>query len=198
MRPDVARPEYRAAFTEIAARIAKPLSTLPKRVLPISMYVAGGAALHFYTGERTSRDIDASFSHRIVLPEDLEVSFRDADGAARLLYLNRQYNDTFALMHEDARDDSVSLKLTGVDPAVLDVRLLSATDLAVSKISRLSSQDREDVESLARHKLIRSASLRRRAEEALSGYVGNLETLRKSIDTACRIVEDVEKRYGNT
>jgi len=198
MRPDVARPEYRAAFTEIAARIAKPLSTLPKRVLPISMYVAGGAALHFYTGERTSRDIDASFSHRIVLPEDLEVSFRDADGAARLLYLDRQYNDTFALMHEDARDDSVSLKLTGVDPAVLDVRLLSATDLAVGKISRLSSQDREDVESLARHKLIRSASLRRRAEEALSGYVGNLETLRKSIDTACRIVEDVEKRHGNT
>lgn len=198
MRPDVARAEYTAAFTEIAARIAKPLSTLPKRVLPINMYVAGGAALHFYTGERTSRDIDASFSHRIVLPEDLEVSFRDADGAARLLYFDRQYNDTFALMHEDARDDSVSLKLAGVDPSVLDVRLLSPTDLAVSKISRLSSQDREDIESLARHKLIRSAPLRRRAEEALGGYVGNLETLRKAIDIACRIVEDVEKRKGNT
>jgi len=198
VRPDVARPEYLGAFTEIAARIAKPLAALPKRVLPISMYVAGGAALHFYTGERTSRDIDASFSHRIILPEDLEVSFRDADGAARLLYFDRQYNDTFALMHEDARDDSVSLNLAGIDPAVLDVRLLSTTDLAVSKISRLSSQDREDIQSLARHKLIRSARLRERAEEAVGGYVGNLETIRKSIDIACRIVEDVEKRKGNT
>jgi len=197
MRPDIARPEYIAAFTEIAARIAKPLSGLPKRVLPIKMYVAGGAALQFYTGERTSRDIDASFSHRIALPDDLEVSFRDADGAARLLYFDRQYNDSFALMHEDAQNDSVSLKLEGIDPTVLDVRLLSATDLAVSKLSRLSSQDREDIESLARHKLIRSVALRRRAEEALGGYVGNLETLRKSIDIACKIVEDVEKRKGH-
>src|SRR5581483_6576458 len=111
MRSENARPEYIAAFTEIAARIAEPLSALPKRMLPIRMYVAGGAALHFYTGERTSRDVDASFSHRILLPEDLDVSYRDADGAARLLYCDRQYNDSFALMHEDAREDSVPLRL---------------------------------------------------------------------------------------
>jgi hypothetical protein len=194
MRPDTARPEYVAAFTEIAARIAKPLSTLPKRTLPIRMYVAGGAALHFYTGERTSRDVDASFSHRILLPEDLEVSYRDADGAARLLYFDRQYNDSFALLHEDAQEDSVPLRLGGVDPTILDVRLLSPTDLAVSKISRFSSQDREDIVALARHKLIRSTPLRRRAEAALTGYVGNVDTLQKSIDIACRIVADAEKR----
>lgn len=69
---------------EFEACIAEPLKGLPKRLLPIRMYVAGGAALHFYTGERTSKDIDASFSRRILLPEDLEVSYRDADGAARL------------------------------------------------------------------------------------------------------------------
>ncbi len=196
MRPDTARPEYVAAFGEIAARIAEPLGALPKRLLPIKMYVAGGAALHFYTGERTSKDVDASFSHRIVLPEDLEVSYRDADGAARLLYFDRQYNDTFALMHEDAREDSVPLGLKGIDPAILDVRLLSAVDLAVSKISRFSSQDRDDIAALARHGLIRSTTLRRRAEEALAGYVGNLDVLRRSIGLACRIVEDIEKRKG--
>ena len=194
MQPDAARPEYVAAFTELAARISKPLADLPKRALPIKMYVAGGAALHFYTGERTSLDIDATFSHRLALPENLEVSYRDADGAARLLYFDRQYNDTFALLHQDANNDSVPLKLKGVDAAVLDVRLLSATDLATSKISRFSSQDREDIRTLARHKLIRASTLRRRAEEALTGYVGNLETLKKSIDLACRIVEDVERQ----
>jgi hypothetical protein len=196
MRPSAARPEYVGAFTAIAARIAAPLAALPKRVLPISMYVAGGAALHFYTGERTSRDIDASFSHRIMLPENLEASYRDADGGARLLYFDRQYNETFALMHEDARQDSVPLSLHGIDATVLDVRLLSALDLAVSKISRLSSQDREDIAALARHGLIRSRALRRRAEEALRGYVGNLDVLRKSIELAFHIVEDVEKNQG--
>jgi hypothetical protein len=76
MRPDAARPEYVAAFTELATRIAQPLTTLP---------------------------------------------YRDPDGAARLLYFDRQYNDTFALLHEDAHQDSVLLPLKGIDPSVLDV-----------------------------------------------------------------------------
>lgn len=194
MRPNpAARAEYVAAFSEIAARIAQPLAALPKRTLPIKMFVAGGAALHFYTGARISKDIDAVFSHRILLPEDLEVAYRDADGAARLLYFDRQYNDTFALMHEDAHEDSVPLTLKGIDASVLDVRLLSALDLAVSKISRFTSQDREDIETLAKHGLIRAAALRKRAEEAAGGYVGNLDNLRSLIDLACRIVSDIER-----
>jgi hypothetical protein len=194
MRPSsTTRPEYLAAFTKLVQRIAEPLVGLPKRVLPIMMYVAGDAALHFYTGEHVSSDVDAVFSDRVALPDDLEVSYRDADGAARLLYFDRQYNDTFALMHEDARDDSIALSLQGIDPAVLNIRLLSALDLAVSKISRFSSQDRDDIGALARHRLIGSAPLRRRAEAALEGYVGNLDSLRGSIDLACRIVADAEQ-----
>ena len=195
MRPNPsARPEYVAAFSEIARRIAQPLRGLPRRSLPIRMYVAGGAALHFYTGERTSKNIDAAFSHRIALPEDLEVAYRDADGAARLLYFDRQYNDSFALMHEDARDDSVPLTLKDIDAKVLDVRLLSALDLAVSKIGRFSSQDREDIAALSRHRLVRGAPLRRRADQAVAGYVGNVESVRASIELACRLVEDIERR----
>jgi Nucleotidyltransferase of unknown function (DUF6036) len=199
VRPDRnARPEYLAAFREVVNRIAMPLAKLPKRALPIRMYVAGGAALHMYTGERVSQDIDASFSHRIALPENLEVAYRDADGAARLLYFDRQYNDMLGLMHEDAQDDSVSLNLEGIDAGVLDVRLLSALDLAVSKVGRFASQDREDIASLARRKLFSSAKLRRRAEEALTGYVGDTTRLQSSIDLAVRVVEDIEARGGRS
>ena len=106
------------------------------------------------------------------------------------MYFDRQYNDTFALLHEDAHQDSVPLALKGIEAAVLDVRLLSALDLAVSKISRLSSQDRADIAALARHGLIRPGPLERRAEAALGGYVGNFDVLRTSIRLACRIVED--------
>ena len=191
MSPDpAARKEYVAAFREVVSRIAAPLAGAPKRQLPVRMYVAGGAAMHFYTGERISEDVDAVFSHRIALPENLEVSYRDADGAARLLYFDRQYNDTFGLLHEAAHDDSVPLAIDGIDPAIVEVRLLAPVDLAVSKIARLSDQDRGDIAALARRGLVTTRALRRRAEEAMGGYVGDLDRLRTAIDIACRIAED--------
>jgi Nucleotidyltransferase of unknown function (DUF6036) len=190
------RAEYVDAFSKLAARIAHALENVPKARLPVKMYVAGGAALHFYTGERVSRDIDAVFSHRIALPEDLEIAYRDADGAARLLYFDRQYNDTLSLMHEDAHDDALALTLDGVDAMILDVRLLTPLDLAVSKLSRFSGQDRSDIASLARLRHIGSAELRHRSNEALAGYVGSLERVQGAIDLACRIIEDIERGRG--
>jgi hypothetical protein len=198
MRPDSkARADYVEAFRQIVARITAALKQVPVSALPVKMYVAGGAALHFYTGERVSRDIDAVFSQRIALPDDLDIAYRDADGAARLLYFDRQYSDTLSLMHEDAHDDSIPLSLEGIDARVLDVRLLAPLDLAVSKISRFSERDRSDIASLARHQHINSARLRQRAEEALTGYVGSLDRVRGSIELACRIVEDITDRGGN-
>ncbi|HEY3658121.1 MAG TPA: DUF6036 family nucleotidyltransferase [Steroidobacteraceae bacterium] len=195
MQPDAAiRPQYVDAFRQIAVRIADTLADVPAADLPIKMYVAGGAAVYFYTGDRVSRDIDAVFSRRIALPENLEVAYRDADGAARLLYFDRQYNDSLSLMHEDAFDDSISLDLQGTDPRRLDVRLLTPLDLAVSKLSRFAEHDRNDIMSLVRHRRVRSVALRVRAEEALAGYVGSTDRVRGSIDLACRIIEDWERR----
>ena len=188
------RPEFLAAFRELAGRIANTLTEVPKRTLPVRMYVAGGAALHFYTGHRLSDDIDASFSHRIALPDDLEVSYRGADGTAELLYFDRQYNDTLGLLHEDAYDDSIPLKLDGIDAGLLDVRLLSPLDLAVSKLGGFSDQDRDDIAALARLKLVDSDGLRKRAQDAVAGYVGDTERVQGSIEVACRILDDLEKR----
>jgi hypothetical protein len=99
-------------------------------------------------------------------------------------------------MHEDAQEDSVPLTLKHFDASVLDLRLLTPLDLAVSKISRFSSQDRDDIIALAKHDLIKSAVLRRRAELAVVNYVGNLDSLKGSIDIACRVVEDTERRFS--
>ncbi len=188
------RPEFLAAFRELAGRIANTLTQVPKRTLPVKMYVAGGAALHLYTGQRLSDDIDASFSHRIALPDDLEVSYQGADGTAELLYFDRQYNDTLGLLHEDAYDDSLPLTLDGIDAGVLDVRLLSPLDLAVSKLGRFSEQDRDDIVALARLKLVDSGGLRKRAQAAIAGYVGDTHRVQGTIEIACRVLEDLEKR----
>jgi len=195
MRPDsAARKEYLDAFRQLVERIQQSLKDSPRRSLPVRMYVAGGAAMHFYTGERVSEDVDAVFSRRIALPDDLDIAYRDADGAARVLYFDRQYNDTLGLLHEDAQDESVSLSVAGIDSRTIDVRLLSPLDLAVSKIGRLSDQDREDISVLARRGLIEPAKLRRRAEEAAAGYVGDVRRLHNSIEIAVRIAEDAAKR----
>lgn len=194
MRHERARPEYVAAFAEIARRIARSLQDQPRTHLPVSMYVAGGAALHFYTGERVSQDIDAVFSRRIALPDNLDIAYQGADGSAQLLYLDSQYNETFALMHENAHRDSEPLVLPDVDARILDIRLLTPADLAVSKIARLSGQDREDIASLARTGLVNANALRTRAEAAMAGYVGDLVRLRGNVESACGIVGDVEKR----
>ena len=189
MRPErYARREYLLAFRELAARIAASLKDVPRGALPIRMYVAGGAALHFHTGERVSVDVDAVFSRRIALPDGLDVAYRDADGAARLLYFDRQYNDTLGLVHEDAHDDSIPLTLDGIDPGVLDVRILTPIDLAVSKIGRFSEQDRADIAALARRGLVNPSKLEKRALEALEGYVGDTQRLRGNIASAVKII----------
>lgn len=190
MRTDSsADPRYVDALARIAQRIERSLQGVPKKTLPVRMFLAGGAALHLYTGVRVSKDIDAAFSHRIALPDDLQVSYRDADGAARVLYFDYQYNDTLALMHDDAREDAALVELPGVDAKVLEVRVLSPVDLAVSKLGRFSEQDRADVVALARAGRLQAAPLRRRAEAALRAYVGDTARVQGAIDIACRLVE---------
>jgi hypothetical protein len=183
-----ADPEYLKAFSTIMSRIEHALGA-KRAAMPVTACVAGGAALHFYTGVRVSKDIDAKLTARVLLdPSDLQIAYRDADGHARLLYFDTQYNDSFALLHQNAYDDAVPIALEGVDARRLAVKLLTPLDLAVSKLSRLSEQDRLDIRALARERLIDATHLRRRAEEALPDYVGNLDRIKTSIDIACRLV----------
>jgi hypothetical protein len=184
-----ADPEYLKAFATIMSRIERALG--PKRPpAPITVCISGGAAMHFYTGERYSNDIDAKIMARVMLDaSELQVAYRGEDGHARLLYFDTQYNDSFALLHHDAYGDALPISVESVDPRRLEVRLLTPIDLAVSKLSRFSEQDQDDVRTLARARLIDAAVLRRRAEATLPDYVGNLDRIRNSIALACHLVE---------
>lgn len=183
------RDAYQQALAEVLSRVAKSLQSGPAGAFPVRMYIAGGAAMHLHAGARVTQDVDATFSRRIVLGDDIEVSYRDADGRARLMYLDRNYNDSLGLLHEDAYRDSMPVAVPGIDARRLEVRVLSPLDLAVTKLARLTDVDRGDIETLARNGLIDSARLRKRAEEALGGYVGDLAAARTSIDVACRLID---------
>lgn len=190
-KTDKAAREYAAAFAEIIRRIEADVAEGAKRLKrPIVMYVAGGAAQMFYTGARVTKDIDAEFSHRINFSDDLEIVYRDANGVSSVLYLDRQYNESFGLIHDDAHQDSVPLHIEGINPAVLDVRLFSPLDLAVSKIARYADHDQADIASLAAHGLIDADEVKQRANEAAINYIGNLRSLETSIKLACDLVRE--------
>lgn len=193
LRPD---PGYRKAFSEIMSRIERALG--PKRPpKPVIACVAGGAAMHFYTGGRYTNDIDAKILARVMLdPNDLQVAYRGEDGHARLLYFDTQYNDSFALLHHSAYDDARPIDIEGVDARRLEVRLLTPLDLAVSKLSRFSAQDRDDIRELAAAGLIEGIGLRKRAEAALPDYVGNLERIKTSLDLAVKFVSPAARKKG--
>jgi hypothetical protein len=184
-----ADPAYWRAFAELMSRIEATLGNY--KGPPVPVYVAGGAASHIYTGSRLSADVDATLGRRLLLPDDLQVMYKSEDGKHRTLYFDRQYNDTLGLMHEDAHEDSVPIDVPGVNRKRLDVRVLSPVDLAVSKLASYADPDQEDIKALARAGLLDSRDLRRRAEEALAGYIGRVKDVGISIDQACRMIDGI-------
>jgi hypothetical protein len=186
-----ADPGYVGALAEMMRRIERAVPRGAKA--PLVICIAGGTAVHLYTGARVSKDVDAKVMARFLPPDDLDLSYRDAEGRPRPLYFDRQYNDSFALLHENAYEDAIAIRLPGVDPSRLDVRLLAPLDLAVSKLSRFEAHDREDIAALARAGLIDAGVLRERAEEALPGYVGDLARVRTSLRLAVKLVKEARK-----
>lgn len=156
---------------------------------PLQAYLAGGMAVHLYTGKRVTGDIDAEFAGRVILPQDLAVVVTLEDGVEQVIYLDTNYNPTFALMHEDYQDDARALHL-GLGQ--IRVSVLSPVDLAVSKIARLADNDREDIRELVRLGLTSADAIESRANEAIAGYVGGMAMLRANLRDAIALAREAE------
>jgi hypothetical protein len=183
-------PSYVAALTRLFLKVQGLLDGVAARQLPLKVLIAGGAAVMLHTSMRTSRDVDASFSLRLHLPEEsLEEAWEDRAGNVHALYLDANYNDTFGPMHEDAWDDSQPLDLPGIDSHRLQVSMLTPVDLAISKLGRFAAHDQEDIAALSQAGLIDAAVFERRAREALSAYVGNVSVPMANLKDALRIVK---------
>jgi len=156
---------------------------------PLTVYLAGGMAVHLYTANRVTTDVDAEFSGRIIIPNDLMVEITLEDGSPQLIYLDTNYNSTFALMHEDYQDDAIPVDL-GLEH--IQIRVLSPVDLAVSKIARLADNDREDIQALVRLGLTTANEIEQRAKSALEGYIGGQAMLMVNLRDALVIAWDAE------
>lgn len=158
---------------------------------PLKVYLAGGMAVHLYTASRVTTDVDAEFGGRIYLPNDLMVEVTLENGMQQVVYLDTNYNASFALMHEDYLDDAVPVDL-GVDHIL--VYVLAPVDLAVSKIARLSENDKEDIAALVRLGLTGSDEIEQRATAALIGYIGGQSMLQANLRDALNLARKVEQQ----
>lgn len=158
---------------------------------PLTVYLAGGMAVHLYTANRVTSDVDAEFSGRIIIPNDLMVEIKLEDGSPQVIYLDTNYNSTFALMHEDYQEDAIPVDL-GLER--IQVRVLAPVDLAVSKIARLADNDREDIQELVRLGLTTADEIEQRANSAMAGYIGGQSLLQVNLQDALAIARNAETR----
>lgn len=177
----------RTALAEGLRELFKQLEQRLSLRQPLTVYLAGGMAVHLYTASRVTTDVDAEFAGRVLLPQDVLVDVVLEDGTPQVIYLDTNYNPTFALMHEDYQEDSIPVDL-GLD--LIQVRVLSPVDLAVSKIARLADNDREDIRALVAAGLTSADEIEERATSALGGYVGGLEMLRLNLSDTLEIARE--------
>lgn len=192
-------PDLAKALTEIVDKMDASLRESGYAGPPIDMYLAGGMAVNYYCGTRYTEDVDASFSRRVIFSADeIVVDYVRADGKRSFIYLDTNYNPTFALMHENFEESALPWAHGGMSDCLVKLKILSPVDLAVSKIARFSERDREDIKALAFEGLITESVLRERADDALLDYVGNLVTVKTGIKMACDDVKRISELSNTT
>jgi hypothetical protein len=161
---------FMAAVLRLFGIIAESLPDgLPE---PVDVFIAGGVALHALTGARVSQDVDSIFSHRILVPQDLVVGWRDEQGVRRSLCFDYNYAPVFGLLHPDYAARAIPVAWR--HPKPLRLYVLAPADLAVTKLARFADNDRADIRLLIERGLLTDApGFRALATEALSYYVGN-------------------------
>ncbi len=176
-------PEFhlKSALAQGLQRFFQLLETRLALEKPLAVYLAGGMAVHLYTGQRVTEDVDAEFAGRVIIPQDMALELTLEDGSPQIIYLDTNYNSSFALMHEDYQDDA---QLVDMGTSKLHIFVLSPVDLVVSKIARWAENDRQDIRALVQLGLTDAPAIEQRAQQALGGYVGNLAMLRLNLRDA--------------
>ncbi len=160
---------YAAAVLEIFKRISAHNSE-HYPVKAAAIYLAGGAAVHFYVNARVSDDIDAIMEpYRPAIPADLEVVWKNEEGELKALSFDYLYNPMFGLLDEGYQERAYHWK--DIDDNV-NLYVLHPIDLVITKLVRYSDSDIADIEALIRLESFDIDTFERLALKALSESAG--------------------------
>lgn len=155
----------------------------------VKAYVFGGAAVHIYTNSRGSHDVDVEFDALPKLEsDDVYVKYVDSDGEEKALTFDSTFSPVLGPLHEDYIVNAVPLSESG--DSVIWVYLVSALDLAVSKLGRFADHDKADIVALAESDYFTIDEFEGHALEALGYFVGGVGQARVSLEQAIRAIKE--------
>lgn len=163
----------------------------------IKAYLFGGCALHIHTNARGSNDIDVEFSSAKWLTQKDIVFSRQFvtyqhEGVRRQVSLDQNFTPMLGPLHEDYQEDAIRLQPRLKD-SPLWIYVVTAEDLAVSKLGRYSQQDRDDILTLLRQNKVSADGFKKRATEALKYYVGNTSVATSHLQQVLSIFQESRK-----
>ena len=154
---------------------------LPNNV--VRVYLFGGCAVHLHTGTRTSNDVDAEIQTiKMLKPLNVlqtaikSVDFDDENGFPHSLDWDSGFNLSFASVDPAYEERAILIHTT--ESRLISVYLSLAVDLAVSKLGRLESVDRSDIQNLYQQGLFTKQEfieIARQAKEYYAVAVSKLE-----------------------
>ena len=154
----------------------------------VTVYLFGGCAFHLHTGARTSNDVDAELKklNNLTFPEIViqPVFFKDEKGFRKGLFFDGNFDTSLASL--DPSYDERAIFLYTTQSKLVSLFLVSAVDLAVSKLGRFEINDRSDIKTLYQQGLFTEQEFIDTANEALSYYPvrpdGLLFNIRQALD----------------
>ena len=179
---------------ELVQQLQALAGRLGRLAKPVHAWLAGGWAVYYHTEHRMSGSVDISWSRRVPIPRDLqafEISEAGRADGSLVVVMDGNFNDVLGSFPPDWEARSAEIARFGD----MILHVMDPVDLAVSKVGRFTEQDAADIRELARVGLIDPKIFRRRAEEALDYYVGDLTFVRYNLRDSIEIVTEASPAW---
>lgn len=177
-------------FENLDSWLVENHNDLPHDV--VQVYLFGGCAVHLHTAARTSNDVDAQLkkSSDLILEKIVikPVFFQNETGLRKSLFFDGNFDTSMASLDPGYEDRAIFLHRT--KSKLVSLYLVSAVDLAVSKLARLEINDRHDIKSLYRQGLFTQEEFLKIAYEALSYYPVRPDGLLFNIEQAMDLIRE--------
>ncbi|WP_019503376.1 DUF6036 family nucleotidyltransferase [Pleurocapsa sp. PCC 7319] len=179
-------------FENLDSWLTHKYSELPERA--VAVYLFGGCAMHLHTQARTSNDVDAELLsipqlQLSTLKQAIQsVDFDDENGFPRSLDWDGGFDLSFAPV-DPAYDERATL-IHITKSRLIFIYLVSAVDLAVSKLGRFESVDRQDIQRLYQQGLFDEQDFLDIASEAKKYYCVAIDKLQFNIDLTVEFLRE--------
>ncbi|EJL6339771.1 hypothetical protein IG528_17555 [Vibrio cholerae] len=177
-------------FDDLAQLIEEKHGDLPAG--SIKAYVFGGCAVHLYTNARGSNDLDAELNaankldiSSIILELD-PVYFDDPEVGESTLDWDANFNIGLPSLSPDYKENAIPLVC---GDSILHIYLVSAVDIAVSKLSRLAEDDLKDIIALFKAKRFSLEDFKQVAQDAID-YSATPDSLQSNVEFAITAIEE--------